>query len=198
MGVSFQSQVSRVRSEPKVKSPRVRVRSKPLPHVLRALVENVQPYIAFDIQPVAPCDPVTIYQLERRSCRYIAGDPLKVEAPFCGADRKPGSSYCAPHHRLCYVPAPTIKRDAASAWDGEGRGMSVAISTELERQHRAAIDRKRRLGIVRGPVVVRLPPAPRIEAVRVYSRPDWTASNLRSGVAWNVAMPEGLQAPDRP
>jgi len=62
-----------------------------------------------ELKPVPAGDPVTLDQLTRQSCRYIAGDPLKVAAPFCGAPRKAGSSYCAAHHRLCYVPAPRIK-----------------------------------------------------------------------------------------
>jgi GcrA cell cycle regulator len=60
-------------------------------------------------EPVPAGDPVTLDQLTRQSCRYIAGDPLKVEAPFCGAPRKAGSAYCSAHHALCYVPAPRIK-----------------------------------------------------------------------------------------
>lgn len=60
-------------------------------------------------EPVLAGEPVTLDQLTRRSCRYIAGDPLKLAAPFCGAERRAGSAYCAAHHRLCYVPAPAIK-----------------------------------------------------------------------------------------
>jgi GcrA cell cycle regulator len=60
-------------------------------------------------EPVPAGDPVTLDQLTRQSCRYIAGDPLKDAAPFCGAARKAGSAYCAAHHALCYVPAPRIK-----------------------------------------------------------------------------------------
>lgn len=60
-------------------------------------------------EPVLAGEPVTLDQLTRRSCRYIAGDPLNGGAMFCGADRQAGSAYCAAHHRLCYVPAPRIK-----------------------------------------------------------------------------------------
>jgi hypothetical protein len=34
-------------------------------------------------------------------CRFILGSPS--ERDFCGADRQPGSSYCAHHHAICYV-----------------------------------------------------------------------------------------------
>jgi hypothetical protein len=60
--------------------------------------------------------------------------------------------------------------------------MSVALSSELVRQHRVAQARKVRLGLAPGPVVVHLPPPRRIEAVLVYNRavgpqqpfiPDW-------------------------
>lgn len=49
--------------------------------------------------------------------------------------------------------------------------MRAALSSELVRQHRVAQARKLRLGLVPKPVVVRLPPPRRIEAVQVYRRP---------------------------
>jgi GcrA cell cycle regulator len=60
-------------------------------------------------EPVLAGEPVTLDQLTRQSCRYIAGDPLKDAAPFCGAPRRAGSAYCAAHHALCYVAPPGIK-----------------------------------------------------------------------------------------
>ena len=40
---------------------------------------------------------------ETNGCRYIIGE-LKSDEPwrFCGAELKPGSSYCATHHAACY------------------------------------------------------------------------------------------------
>jgi len=40
---------------------------------------------------------------ETDGCRYTIGE-LKSEEPwrYCGAERKPGSSYCPGHHAACY------------------------------------------------------------------------------------------------
>ena len=35
-------------------------------------------------------------------CRFILGGPS--ERDYCGADRQTGSSYCAHHHAICYLP----------------------------------------------------------------------------------------------
>lgn len=42
-----------------------------------------------------------ITQLEAAHCRYLV-----KERRYCGATKKPGSSYCHVHHMLCYIPAP--------------------------------------------------------------------------------------------
>ncbi len=44
---------------------------------------------------------MTDYDID--GCRYIIGE-LKSDKPwhYCEAPRKPGSSYCAPHHAACY------------------------------------------------------------------------------------------------
>lgn len=40
---------------------------------------------------------------ETEGCRYIIGE-LKSAEPwrYCGAELKPGSSYCPAHHAACY------------------------------------------------------------------------------------------------
>ncbi len=58
---------------------------------------------------------LSLIELESGHCRYPYGDgPLT----FCGHPQKEGSSYCVPHHFLCWIapraPAPFIqRRDAA-------------------------------------------------------------------------------------
>lgn len=42
-------------------------------------------------------------------CQYIEGDPLELLRrkidPYCGKPRKDGSSYCAEHHKICWLRA---------------------------------------------------------------------------------------------
>lgn len=49
------------------------------------------------------------------TCQWIEGDPVQLVRSgaqiFCGCRSQPGSSYCAAHHKICYVPPapPTIR-----------------------------------------------------------------------------------------
>lgn len=43
---------------------------------------------------------LTLADLPSDGCHYIAGDDLL----YCGHPIKPGSSYCVPHHFLCWAP----------------------------------------------------------------------------------------------
>lgn len=49
---------------------------------------------------------LTLMDLEPGDCRYAYGDGPMV---FCGHPIKAGSSYCVPHHHLCWVPPVTQK-----------------------------------------------------------------------------------------
>lgn len=40
-----------------------------------------------------------------QQCRYISGQKPYGDKPYCDDPTKPGSSYCAPHHAMCWVPA---------------------------------------------------------------------------------------------
>ena len=46
-----------------------------------------------------------LFDLEANSCRWPFGDPRQPDFGFCGADRKPGSSYCRTHHAVAYKQA---------------------------------------------------------------------------------------------
>ncbi len=51
---------------------------------------------------------LTILELEPNDCRYPYGghdDPIT----FCGHPRQAGSSYCVPHHDVCWQPAQPSK-----------------------------------------------------------------------------------------
>jgi hypothetical protein len=39
----------------------------------------------------------------KATCQYIEGDP-KVDPSKCGRKALPRSSYCAEHHKICYLP----------------------------------------------------------------------------------------------
>ena len=52
----------------------------------------------FEIEPRN----VTLAELEAGECRYAYGDS---DFTFCGHKVQPGSSYCRPHHMLCWTPA---------------------------------------------------------------------------------------------
>jgi hypothetical protein len=59
---------------------------------------------AFQMSPLSPLPlPVPL----TGGCQFIAGDPLvELKAgrdPHCGKTRRDGSSYCAAHHRRCWV-----------------------------------------------------------------------------------------------
>jgi hypothetical protein len=62
--------------------------------------------------PALVAGPVDLERLAPRACRYIAGDPRLGGAMFCGALQAPGSAYCPPHRRLCYVPRAPISRSS--------------------------------------------------------------------------------------
>ena len=57
-----------------------------------------------------------------RFCQFIAGDP-RHGASICGKRSKPGSSYCAKHHAVCYDRVVGLKRSAAGrkAWETRQR-----------------------------------------------------------------------------
>ena len=48
-------------------------------------------------------------------CQFIAGRPSTDDACKCNRPTRPGSSYCAPHHALCWYPA-----EEEDAVDGAG------------------------------------------------------------------------------
>ena len=54
-------------------------------------------------------------QVENTCCRWIEDDP-RGEQPHCGAETKPGSSYCEEHHARAYSNRPlkpiTIPKNA--------------------------------------------------------------------------------------
>ncbi|MGH7123703.1 MAG: hypothetical protein ACREFI_04975 [Stellaceae bacterium] len=52
----------------------------------------------------------------------MVADWRSVADPFCGAPTRPGSSYCACHHRLCIVPSGSA----------EGRLRATALIEEAE------------------------------------------------------------------
>ena len=47
----------------------------------------------------------TILQLESWHCRYPVGEPSSEDFFFCGVTAIEGSSYCAHHNAICYMPA---------------------------------------------------------------------------------------------
>jgi hypothetical protein len=51
-----------------------------------------------------------------RGCRFIAGEPKGVHTEFCGADRLPGKSWCAEHHRVVFVQKGTVDHDKLENW----------------------------------------------------------------------------------
>jgi hypothetical protein len=61
--------------------------------------------LRFANAPIPKPEPITVdsvrlVDLEERHCRFVCGEP--EEMMFCGKDKLKGSSYCAPHHRICY------------------------------------------------------------------------------------------------
>ena len=50
-------------------------------------------------------DQLKALQTESASCRWIEDNP-KADAPHCGAETRPGSSYCEEHHARAYSNRP--------------------------------------------------------------------------------------------
>lgn len=46
-----------------------------------------------------------------KACQFIPGEPAGAETVFCCAPVRPGSSYCAEHHAVCWIIPP--RREAA-------------------------------------------------------------------------------------
>ena len=53
---------------------------------------------------------VRLFDLQPEHCRWPLGDPLSHSLLFCGAEKDPGSSYCAQHRAIAFYG----KRAAAS------------------------------------------------------------------------------------
>ena len=47
-------------------------------------------------------NPLTLWEATRDQCRYIEGEPVG-DVPICGADTRPGFSYCDYHDKICHV-----------------------------------------------------------------------------------------------
>jgi GcrA cell cycle regulator len=57
-----------------------------------------------DLEPEKPATRLQTHELENDHCRW----PVKgadAETFFCGADQVEGSSYCAQHYRMAYLPS---------------------------------------------------------------------------------------------
>lgn len=53
---------------------------------------------------------VTLENVSSRMCRFPIGDPCSEAFKLCGHPPKTGSSYCADHHRVCYMPTMPHRR----------------------------------------------------------------------------------------
>jgi GcrA cell cycle regulator len=73
---------------------------KPAPKAKKQL-PPAMPTLELPPPPEPPFVGIVFDELTPNSCRYPQGDGPFV---FCGQPKQDGSSYCAHHHRICYVP----------------------------------------------------------------------------------------------
>jgi hypothetical protein len=68
-----------------------------------------------EILSITPVDPAAFFDVKPSQCRYPVGDwNGPVERKFyCGAPKKPGSSFCPDHHLVCWVPHRRRVKEAA-------------------------------------------------------------------------------------
>jgi GcrA cell cycle regulator len=66
---------------------------------------------------------LTLLELEKNECRYPSDD---APFTFCGHPVKDGSSYCTPHHFLCWVPArDRTDKYWSDNWTSNGKAMGA-------------------------------------------------------------------------
>ena len=75
------------------------------------IIRGTTPPRVVEAKAPAPSDappppPVRHGLSPHRACQHIAGEPAGAATLFCGAPAKPGSSYCAAHHALCWIIPP--------------------------------------------------------------------------------------------
>jgi len=94
-------------AERKPRAPRIRAPRKPAVSVERPPAEVIKLRCAEVVSRN-----MTFAELGANGCRYPEGDEPSAYR-FCGNKRREGSSYCGPHHFLCWMPAERRNRRAA-------------------------------------------------------------------------------------
>lgn len=82
----------------------------------RSQVKKELPLINFlnNLPPPPPLtEPVKFMALTPQSCRYVVSGGVAKDYMFCNHQKRPNSSYCDEHHRLCYVPMSAAKNKAS-------------------------------------------------------------------------------------
>lgn len=74
-------------------------------HVVSTYKEVTEMPVAIADRDIPKEQRKTILQLESWHCRYPVGEPSSEDFFFCGATQIEGSSYCAHHNAICYMPA---------------------------------------------------------------------------------------------
>lgn len=82
----------------------------------RQVVKQELPLINFldNLPPPPPLtEPAKFMNLSAQSCRYVVSGGVAKDYMFCNHQKRPNSSYCDEHHRLCYVPFSAAKNKAS-------------------------------------------------------------------------------------
>lgn len=95
MGFGFTSQPGKPKQGP-----------KPRGHRKTPFVDRKPPkfnvYVAIDLPPEQPANPVTLMELTADTCRWPIGE-VTHNTMFCGATAVPGAPYCVGHCRIAYA-----------------------------------------------------------------------------------------------
>jgi len=67
-------------------------------------VSHVEAASEAELEPEKPATRVLTHEIENHHCRWPV-DGTGAETLFCGANQVEGSSYCAQHSRMAYLPA---------------------------------------------------------------------------------------------
>lgn len=95
----------RAKPAPKPRAaPHFRRYEPPVPRKVEPLIPFELPVVARGGNPPASTS-AAVLELQKHECKYPIGDPGEPGFSFCRAPvRGEGSTYCAAHHAICWVP----------------------------------------------------------------------------------------------
>lgn len=82
---------------------------------------------------IEPKDRKSIIELDERDCRWPIGDPRDETFHFCGRERFEGTSYCAHHAQVAFVPPePKRQRNDRKPSESDSMDAPTAVNDNVQ------------------------------------------------------------------